>query len=156
MKKLITREVMKPSIFGMFDGLTSLLGVLIPLLKYTHLLVFTTCVGLAVSSAISMGLGEYLSYDKDISTKTRIHTSIYMGIFTAIGCFLPVVPFLFVGGVIALVSSIIIYLLLTLVVAFMKSGDLGWRSALVQTLSISLVAVALVICATLLLPAPSA
>lgn len=152
----LDRESLKSSIFGMFDGLTSLLGVLIPLLSFTHLLVFTTCIGLAVSSAISMGLGEYLSYDKSIPKKTRVNTSFYMGLFTAIGCFLPVVPFLFTGGLTALLLFILIYFLMTLVVSFMKSKDLGWKNALIQTFAVSLIAVVLVVCATLLLPAPTA
>jgi len=155
MKKILDKEVLKPSIFGMYDGLTSLLGVLIPLLKYTHLLIFTTCFGLAVSSAISMGLGEYLSSGKSIPTRTRLHTSTYMSVFTFIGCFLPVVPFLFAHGFTALVISVIIYLLLTLVVAYMKSTDLGWKDSLVQTMAVSLVAVVLVVCVTLVLPVPS-
>lgn len=154
--KLIDREVLKPSIFGMFDGLTSLLGVLIPLLSFTHLLVFTTCIGLAVSSAISMGLGEYLSSDKSIPKRTRVHAATYMGIFTAIGCFVPVIPFAFTGGVLALWLAVAIYICMTFVVAFMKKEDLGWKRALVQTFVVSLIAVALVVCATLALPAPTA
>ena len=152
--KLLDKDVLKPSIFGMFDGLTSLLGVLLPLLRYVHILVFTTCFGLAISSAISMGLGEYLSSDKDIPRYIRIRTSIYMGIFTGIGCLLPVVPFLFIGGTVALVISMAIYIFLTLVVAYMKSKDLGWKAALVQTFTVSLVAVAMVILATFGLPTP--
>lgn len=154
--KILDREVLKPSIFGMFDGLTSLLGVLIPLLTFTHLLVFTTCIGLAVSSAISMGLGEYLSSDKSIPKGKRLHSATYMGIFTAIGCFVPVIPFAFVGGAFALWLATGIYIGMTLVVAFMKKEDLGWKQALIQTFAVSIVAVALVVCATLALPAPTA
>lgn len=152
--KLLDKEILKPSIFGMFDGLTSLLGVFIPLLGYEHLLVFTTCFGLAISSAISMGLGEYLSSDKSMPRRLRTKHSVYMGIFTGIGCFLPVIPFLFTGGTIALTLAITIYLLLTFAVAFMKSGDLGWKNALVQTLAVSSIAVGLVIMATVFLPSP--
>lgn len=151
MKKLIDKDSLEPSIFGMFDGLTSLLGVLIPLIGYAHILVFTTCFGLAVSSAISMGLGEYLSSsDKEKRTKK----SVYMGIFTGIGCFLPALPFLFTGGLLAMGISLAIYILLTFVVAFMKSGELGWKSALVQTFLVSGIAVVLVVIATVLLPVP--
>lgn len=152
MKNLIDKELMKPSIFGMFDGLTSLLGVLIPLLASTHMLLFVTCLGLSVSSAISMGLGEYLSSDKTLSKRSRMRSSIYMGIFTGIGCFLPVIPYIFIGGTIALVLFILIYVLLTLVVAAMKSKDLGWRNALVQTFLVSLAAVVVVVAATIGLP----
>ena len=152
--KLPGKELLKPSIFGMFDGLTSLLGVFIPLLRYEHLLVFITCLGLAVSSAISMGLGEFLSSNKDILTKTRTTSSLYMGLFTGIGCFLPVIPFLFIGGTLAVCLSITIYLLLTLTVAFMKSGELGWKKSLIQTFLVSAIAVGLVIAATVLLPTP--
>jgi VIT1/CCC1 family predicted Fe2+/Mn2+ transporter len=154
--KLLDKEVLKPSIFGMFDGLTSLLGVLIPLLTFTHILVFTTCIGLSVSSAISMGLGEYLSSDKFIPRRTRVHRSVYMGIFTAIGCFVPVIPFAFIGGSVALWIATAIYIGMTFVVAFMKKDELGWKQALTQTFVVSIVAVALVVCATLALPAPKA
>lgn len=152
MKRLIDKELMKPSIFGMFDGLTSLLGVLIPLLASAHMLLFVTCLGLSVSSAISMGLGEYLSSDKTLPKKKRLRSSIYMGIFTGIGCFLPVVPYFFVGGTLALTLFILIYLLLTLVVAAMKSRDLGWKDALIQTFLVSVVAVVVVVAATIGLP----
>lgn len=153
--KLMNREVLKPSIFGMFDGLTSLLGVLIPLLKTNPLLVFVTCIGLAVSSAISMGLGEFLSSDKTIPKKNRVNNSLYMGLFTAIGCLAPVLPYAFTSGVLALVLSLVIYLGLTVVVAFMKSSDLGWRSAVVQTFAISFIAIACVVLLTLVLPVPA-
>jgi VIT1/CCC1 family predicted Fe2+/Mn2+ transporter len=151
----IDKDLLKPSIFGMFDGLTSLLGVLIPLLAFSHVLVFVTCIGLAVSSAISMGLGEYLSSDKSIPKRTRLRSATYMGIFTAIGCFAPVIPFAFIGGTVALWSAVGIYIGMTFVVAYMKKEDLGWKTALVQTFAVSIVAVALVICATLALPAPT-
>lgn len=151
---ILDKNLLKPSIFGMFDGLTSLLGVLIPLLGFVHLLVFTTCFGLAVSSAISMGLGEYLSSDKEIPRPQRIHSSLYMGIFTGVGCFLPVIPFLFVGGSLALGLSIAVYFLCTLIVVYMKSEDIGWKSALVQTFLVSGVAITLVVLATLALPVP--
>jgi VIT1/CCC1 family predicted Fe2+/Mn2+ transporter len=154
--KLIEKELLKPSIFGMFDGLTTLLGVLIPLLSYEHLLVFFTSVGLSVSSAISMGLGDFLSSDKDSPKKLRIESALYMGIFTGLGCILPVIPFAFVGGTVALVISIMIYLSLTLLVAYLKSADMGWKDSLVQTFAVSLIAVALVIAVTLLLPIPAA
>lgn len=153
--KLIDKEILKPSIFGMFDGLTSLLGVLIPLLAFTHILVFITCIGLAVSSAISMGLGEYLSSDKSIPKRSRIRAASFMAVFTAIGCFVPVIPFAFVGGSLALWSAIAIYIGMTFVVAFMKKEELGWKTALIQTFVVSALAVALVICATLALPAPT-
>jgi VIT1/CCC1 family predicted Fe2+/Mn2+ transporter len=153
--KIIEKSLLKPSIFGMFDGLTSLLGVLIPLLGYVHLLVFTTCLGLTVSSAISMGLGEYLSSDKEIPKNQRIKNSTYMGIFTGLGCFLPVIPFLFTGGMLALGLSIGIYFLCTLIVAYMKSEDIGWKSALIQTFLTSGIAIVLVILTTLAIPVPA-
>lgn len=153
---LIDKELMKPSIFGMFDGLTTLLGVFIPLLSYEHLLVFFTCIGLAVSSAISMGLGDFLSSDKDISKKLRVKSATYMGIFTGLGCFLPVIPFAFTGGFLALGISMAIYFILTLVVAYLKSADMGWKDSLTQTFAVSAIAVALVVLVTVLLPVPAA
>jgi VIT1/CCC1 family predicted Fe2+/Mn2+ transporter len=153
--KLLDKSLLKPSIFGMFDGLTSLLGVLIPLLGYVHLLIFTTCLGLAVSSAISMGLGEFLSSDKELPKTQRVKNSTYMGIFTGIGCFLPVIPFLFTGGMLALGLSIAIYFLCTLIVVYMKSEDIGWKAALVQTFLVSGIAITLVILTTLAIPVPA-
>src|SRR6266446_9185943 len=101
----IDKELIKPSVFGMFDGLTSMLGVVIPLLSNTHVLIFTTCIGLSISSSLSVGLGDYLSSDKSSTKKHRIESAIYMGLFTGIGCFLPVLPYAFVGGTMALVLS---------------------------------------------------
>lgn len=153
--KLMDKEVMKPSIFGMFDGLTSLLGVLIPLLNSNPVLIFRTCIGLTVSSAISMGLGEFISSDKTIPKNNRVHNSIYMAVFTAIGCIAPVLPYLFTRGLSALVISALIYLVLTVIVAYMKSSDLGWKSAISQTFSISFLAVLSVVLLTLVLPVPA-
>jgi VIT1/CCC1 family predicted Fe2+/Mn2+ transporter len=149
---ILDRELLRPSIFGMFDGLTSLLGVVIPLLRHDHILIFITCFGLAVSSAISMGLGEYLSSDKDTSRGLRIKSSLYMAVFTGVGCFLPVVPYAFTSGSLAIAISIGIYLVLTLGVAGMKSKELGWKDSLAQTFLVSLAAIAIVVVATLGLP----
>lgn len=154
--KLIDKELLKPSIFGMFDGLTTLLGILIPLLSYAHLIVFFTSIDLAVSSAISMGLGDYVSSDKTLKRSTRIKSAAYMALFTGLGCFLPVIPFAFVGGTTALVISILIYLVLTLSVAYLKSADMGWKASLQQTFMISTIAVIVVIGVTLLMPVPAA
>jgi VIT1/CCC1 family predicted Fe2+/Mn2+ transporter len=152
MYKLLDKNILKPSVFGMFDGLTSLLGVVIPLLNHQHILVFITCFGLAVSSAISMGLGEYLSSDRELPTWIRSKRSLYMGIFTGVGCFLPVIPYAFTGGALAMSLSISIYLLLTLSVSWMKSAELGWKTSLIQTFLVSFIAIVVVVVATLGLP----
>ena len=153
---IIDKELMKPSIFGMFDGLTTLLGVFIPLLSYTHLLVFFTCIGLAVSSSLSMGLGDYLSSDKDLSKRLRLKSAVYMALFTGFGCLVPVIPFAFIGGLPSLVVSLAIYLALTFVVAYMKSADMGWKESLQQTFTVTALAVIIVVAVTLLLPIPAA
>lgn len=149
---LFDKEILKPSIFGLYDGLTSLLGIIIPLIYHPHILVFIICLGLTISSSVSMGLGEYLSSDRSILKSIRIRNSLYMGIFTGLGCFLPVIPYIFVGGTIALLLSATIYLLLTLTVAAMKSKDLGWKDSLIQTFLVSFVAIVVVVLATIYLP----
>lgn len=142
--KFLDKETLKPSIFGSFDGLTSLLGVFIPLLSSPNV-IFSTCLCLGVSSAVSMGLGEYLSIG-------RVKDSLYMGVFTGLGCVVPAVPFLFFAKNIALLGSIGLYFLSILGISWMKSLDIGWRRAVTSTFLVSLIAFLLVLITTLIIP----
>lgn len=148
----------KSSIFGTFDGLTSLLGVVISLLAYTRgaddSLIFTACMGLAVSSAISMGLGEYISSDKDAPLGERASSALLMGFFTGLGCILPAIPFALLQGSEALVASGLVYAVATLGVALLKVPDMGWWRALATTYIVSAIAMGLVIGVSLFLPVP--
>jgi hypothetical protein len=76
-------------IFGVFDGMTSVLGVIAGLLTKPKHLIITAAIGLAVASAVGMGAGEYLG-----DSRRRLRIAFVMAGATALGTMLPVVPLL--------------------------------------------------------------
>jgi hypothetical protein len=84
----------RPAIFGSFDGTATLLGVVLYLLLTHPALIFPTAVSGALSSAVSMGGGEWLSDDTD----NGFAASAVMALATFAGAILPAVPFAFSTG----------------------------------------------------------
>lgn len=77
----------KQAVFGGFDGLVSLLGVLAGLsVAHAHpATVLAVCAGLAIASAVGMAAGDWLA-----GTSTRM--AVVMGAATLTGSFLPALP----------------------------------------------------------------
>ena len=108
------------AIFGMFDGLTSSLGVVIALLlqhqSTAHL--FNIIVGLSLSSGLSMGYGEWLADEEG-----NDHRALIMAGSTALGCFIPALPFLLFSGFFAYLWAIVIMYWVCYYVGKMRGRD---------------------------------
>lgn len=89
------------AIFGSFDGLTSVLGLVAALfLEPTHVLI-SGALGLAVASAVGMGAGQYLG-DPDRAWGRAL----LMAASTLAGTVIPVVPFLLLPRWLAVVVGL--------------------------------------------------
>jgi hypothetical protein len=101
------QALLSEAAFGVFDGMTSVSGIVFALLARAESVIVAASVGLAVASAIGMGLGEYLS---DRKAAGAVKRAAVMAAATAVGTLAPVIPFfvasskmtaLAIGGVIA-------------------------------------------------------
>ena len=145
MKGRLTR----PAIFGAFDGTASLLGVVIYLLITHPALIFPTAASGAISSAISMGGGEFLS-DSD----NGLAASGVMALATFTGAILPAVPFapfVFGTGPLAITACAVITCGIGVVVSWMRPNR-GRALALAETFGLLLAVAAVVVACGLLLP----
>ena len=95
----------KDSVFGAFDGTTSVLGIILTVgLTHSHALLLAA-VGLAISSAVGMAGGEWLSDNGKSRT-----AAITIGIATAVGTLLPVLPFILLSGTTAIICGLLVLL----------------------------------------------
>ena len=97
------RDLLQPAILGGFDGTASLLGVIVYLLVTHPALIFPAALSGAVSSALSMGAGEWLS-----DSENGFASSLVMGAATLTGALLPAVPFAFGSGPAAIAISAVL------------------------------------------------
>jgi VIT1/CCC1 family predicted Fe2+/Mn2+ transporter len=138
-------SLLKPAILGGFDGTASLLGVVIYLLITHPALIFPTAASGAISSAISMGGGEFLS-DSD----NGLAASGVMALATFAGAVLPAVPFAFGTGPAEITVCSLIVIAIGAAVSAMRPNR-GRSLALAETFGLlALVAVVVVICGLLL------
>jgi len=140
----------RPAIFGGFDGTATLLGVVIYLLLTHPGLIFPTAVSGAISSAVSMGGGEFLS-----ESDTGLAASGVMAAATFTGAVLPAVPFAFTTGVPAITACALICAGIGLVVAWMRHTP-SRVVAVTQTLGLLAAVAAAVVACSLLLPGGNA
>jgi len=140
---------MNEAIFGGFDGLTSVLGVIAA--AYTsgnmHLLVVASLC-LAIAAAVSMAGGEFLS--ETTGKAGGMHRAGIMAGATFIGAFLPAVPFLFLAKPLALGTGIVLVFCAAVVIAQMRVATHGIVRAYVQTFGVLFVAAGLSVGASLL------
>lgn len=94
-------EQASPAVFGVFDGMVSVIGVILGLLATadTHT-ILAGAIGLAAASAASMGAGEYLGDVKHSWRNAGI-----MGFATLVGTLVPIIPFLFLPKVHAVIGA---------------------------------------------------
>ena len=102
----LSRDQIGEAIFGIEDGVVSILGVEIGFLSsggHTHLLAIV--LGLAVAATVSMAGGQYLGDDKK-----RLGLALVMGLSTLIGTVIPAVPIILFGtgwlGVTAMIGVV--------------------------------------------------
>lgn len=100
------------AIFGVFDGGTSLVGVLAGLIV-THAapgVILATCFGLAVASAVGMASGDYLA-------GASRSEAFVMGLATLIGSVVPALPLVFLTGWLAYALATALLLCLGIAIA---------------------------------------
>lgn len=108
------------AVFGAFDGMTSLLGLLAGALvahASTHALLLEV-LGLAVASAVGMAAGDYLS-------GKSLALSLVMGAATLLGSVLPAVPVLVLHGATGQACGVVVALSLAAVIAEVRSRETG-------------------------------
>ena len=140
-------RLLKPAILGGFDGTASLLGVIIFLLLTRPSLIFPTAASGAISSAISMGGGEFLS-DSD----SGLAASGVMAAATFLGAVLPAVPFAFGDGPPQVACSLLIIIAIGAVVSWMRPNR-GRGLALAETFGLLILVAVVVVACGLLWPA---
>lgn len=139
--------LIKPAVFGAFDGIVTVLGALFALATHPHALVVSG-VGLAAAGAVSMGGGQWLS-----DNENGWRASLAIGATTGAGTLVPVLPYAVASGAAAGVCSAVLCLASAGVVSWLKTTDghaLSARRAAVQTYSLLLAAgAATLLCAWL-------
>lgn len=130
----VTADDIKQYIFGVSDGLTSALGVVIPLAVAGRPM-FTVAFGLAICAAIGMGGGEYLS-DKT----GRLRSAAMMAIASFLGTLIPAVPFLLLPYGPATAIAVLLCLLTAVIISEAKSRTMTRLRAYTQTVTVLLTA----------------
>lgn len=142
----MTRDLARPAVLGGFDGTASLLGVIVYLALSHPALIFPAALSGAVSSALSMGAGWWLSDGNG----DGVAGSAVMGIATFCGALLPALPFGLGTGVAADCESGVLCAGISVVVAALRPNRrLGL--ALAETLGLLLVVAAVTAGLSLLL-----
>jgi len=148
----LTPDELGEAIFGAFDGMTSLLGVIAgALVTGTEHVLVVTAAGLAVAATVSMAGGEYLSDTGSAGARRR--RAAIMGLATFIGSFLPVIPYLFLARTPATAASAAVTLLMAVGIAQARVPKQGALAAYAQTFGILIVAGGLSIITTVALGA---
>lgn len=127
------KDILQPSIFGVFDGATSVIGIILTLTGHAEQ-VIPTSLGLASAGAVGMAAGSYLSDD----SKTGLTASVSIGVATGLGTMLPVLPYLFTSGISAIIASFIVLIIIgaMISVARVKFGAHSWARAFIQTYAV--------------------
>lgn len=108
------RLLARPAVFGLFDGMMSLLGVVLYLLGHQHL-IFPAALSGGVSSALAMAAGEWLS-----DSSSGFLAALVMGAATGAGAVFPALPYAFTTGPAAVASSVVICAGIGITVAFLR------------------------------------
>jgi VIT1/CCC1 family predicted Fe2+/Mn2+ transporter len=141
----VTNKLVRPAVFGLSDGMMSLLGVVLFLLGHQSL-IFPAALSGGISSALSMAGGEWLS-DSD----SGLGASCVMGAATGVGAVLPALPYALATGPVALCCSVVICLGIGVAVALMRPNRRPAR-ALAETGAVLAVIFAAVLVCGLFLP----
>lgn len=121
---------LRPTIFGVFDGLTVVLGVLFSLGLAHPTLVFPAALGVGVAEGIGMAAGEWLS-----ASDTGLGASAVIGAATVAGTVLPALPWLWLTGPFAFGLSGLLVVVIGVVIAALR-GDRGASLAAVETFGV--------------------
>lgn len=111
------RDLARPAIVGAFDGCASLLGVTIFLLISHPAIIFPTALSGAISAALSMAAGWWLSDDN----RDGLAGSSVMGAATLAGALLPAIPFAFGAGQAEIAECAVICVCIGIIVAMLRA-----------------------------------
>jgi VIT1/CCC1 family predicted Fe2+/Mn2+ transporter len=139
----------RPAVFGLADGMMSLLGVVLYLMGHQSL-IFPAALSGGISSALSMAGGEWLS-----DSENGLGTSCVMGAATGLGAILPALPYAFMTGPAAVAESVVICVCIGVCVAALRPAT-HLRRALLETFGILLAIFAAVLVCGLFLPGGTA
>jgi VIT1/CCC1 family predicted Fe2+/Mn2+ transporter len=139
--------LVRPAVFGAFDGIVTVLGALFALAAHPHSLVVSG-IGLAAAGAVSMGGGQLLS-----DNRNGWRASVAIGAATGVGTTIPVLPYTVWSGAVAASVSAVSCLAAAGGIAWLKTTDgdaVPLRRTLWQTYSLLLAAgAATLLCAWL-------
>jgi hypothetical protein len=138
------RRLLRPVIFGLGDGMTSLLGTVFYLSGHPTL-VLPAAISSGISSAVSMTGFEWLS-----DSQYGFKSSTMLGLATGIGCVLPAIPFAMVHGALAIALSLAICAVIATVIAIVRPVPVNGThlrsiSAVIAVVIVAIIAV--LICA---------
>lgn len=144
-----TGSLARPAIFGLSDGMASMLGVVLYLTGHQSL-IFPAALSGGISSALSMAGSEWLS-----DSENGPGASCVMGAATGLGAILPAIPYAFGTGSAAVAESLVICVLIGITVAALRPLR-GLGMALAETFGILAAIVAVVLVCGLFLPGSAA
>ena len=145
-----TRERIEAATFGTFDGATSSYGVTFAMFaQHQHPAAFVAPItGLAIASAAGMGGGEAASgQGSDLVPQAAV-----MGVASIFGVMVVAVPFFFLHGPVALVTSLVLALALGIAIAQRRTPELGRGKAYLLTFGVLAVAIGVTSAVAVLLP----
>lgn len=126
----ITEDDRAQFIFGVSDGLTSSLGVVIPM-ALLHQPMLAVIAGLAMAAAIGMGGGEYLS-DKESSWRRATA----MAVASFVGTAIPASPFFVLNSWPAAIASSVLCVSTGIAISETKARQTSRPAAYLQTFGI--------------------
>ena len=142
-------SLIRPVVFGLGDGMVSLLGAVWFLSGHPGLVLGAAISG-GVTSAVSMAGFDSLS-DSDRS----VRESCTLGAATGVGCALPAVPYAILHGVAAVAVSVVICAALAVLIALIRPNR-SRALSLAEVLGVVALAFAAVIVCGLFLPGGAA
>jgi VIT1/CCC1 family predicted Fe2+/Mn2+ transporter len=145
----VRASTIRPVVFGLGDGLVSLLGA-VWFLSGHPTLVLGAAVSGGITSAISMAGFDALS-DSDRS----VRESCTLGLATGVGCALPAVPYAVLHGAAAVTVSVVICAALAVLIALIRPNR-SRALSLLEVLGVVALAFAAVIVCGLFLPGGAA
>jgi hypothetical protein len=145
-----THERIEAATFGTFDGATSSYGVTFAMFaQHQHPAAFVAPItGLAIASAAGMGGGEAASSEGS----DRGGRAVVMAIASIFGVVVVALPFFYLHGLAALLTSLALALALGIAIAQRRSPELGRAKAYLLTFGILAVAIGVTMAVSMLLP----
>lgn len=128
---MVERVSVKNAIFGLFDGLTVVLGVIIGLYSHHPGLIFKSALCVGVAEALGMGAAEWLS-----ETKSGLRGPLTIGLSTLMGTVLPVLPFLLMSRATAATVTASVFLLSALAIATARAQEKKFVRSAIESVGI--------------------